>query len=700
MVTGTSESLGFSRMLGKAQGLLTLRVRGTEHHGRVLRIRSAKCTIGSDPRCTLRLRAQGVEPCHCLILRGADGTFVRRWSPRTSLNGRGFGESRLRPGDRLVVGPVELEVLEPSEAEGDRDGCSPASCVDNASAQVPHEAPRRCDAAVDRDTPDQETPGTREPRGNRPLSVDSESGSSAADSHAARSEMMARIEQSERDTERMREQLRAALAELASQQQHWDGTFAQCEAVERDLTRRLEQTSAELDCARGTAAEFQRQLQQVTEDARQRDIESELTAARSVVDSLRGELETSRHAHRQACEEWRADRDNLERQLAARSAMLLENETRHAAAAAEAREAIHTLQQEGTRLLADLDEAKQTVRRFTEVMEDRHVRDQFGPTADARESGEGTAVVERDAFGGEASGDAPTACLTRGMPATRFVAATEGQEPDAIDEMSPRRTVVLDPRRLPRAAPERGQEDGCDAPPCPTGWEEADGGSPRGLSEEAAAGGGTGCVSSAPEAGGESSPPSLPWLDPTPSGETAEPHLADDESAIARYMERLLKRVARGPGGETRPAKTAAPASGPAVDATNSPHQAGEEALLECVVAPMEPATAAPAPCGESREFAPSSIPETTQDLMAMREVANSSARAAITKSDRRQQLTLALVHAGVAAACLGSGSILSVMSAHLLSSQSVSGWIGISVGAVWLVRSGMRLLRLRHAND
>jgi len=83
-----------------------------------------------------------------------------------------------------------------------------------------------------------------------------------------------------------------------------------------------------------------------------------------------------------------------------------------------------------------------------------------------------------------------------------------------------------------------------------------------------------------------------------------------------------------------------------------------------------------------------------------MREVANSSARAAITKSDRRQQLTLALVHAGVAAACLGSGSILSVMSAHLLSSQSVSGWIGISVGAVWLVRSGMRLLRLRHAND
>jgi hypothetical protein len=475
-------------------------------------------------------------------------------------------------------------------------------------------------------------------------------------------------------------------------------TFAQCEAHERDLTSRLEQTSAELDCARDAVAELQRQLQQVCDDARQRNVESELAAARSVVDSLRGELETSRHAHQQACEEWRADRDNLERQLAARSAMLMENETRHAAAAAEAREAIRTLQQEGTRLLADLDEAKRTVRRFTEVMEDRDVRDQLGPTADARESGGGRAVVERDAFGGEASGDAPTTCLTREMPATRFVTAAEDQEPDAIDELSPRRTVVLDPRRRPRAVPERGQEDGYDAPPCPTGWENADGGSPRGLPDEAAAGGGTGCVSSTPEAGGELSPPSPPWRDPAPSGETAEPHLADDDSAIARYMERLLKRDARGPGDEERPAKTAAPASGPAVDATNSPHQAGEEALLEWVMAPMEPATAAPAPRGESLEFAPSSIPETTQGLMAMREVANSSARAAITKSDRRQQLTLALVQAGVAAACLGLGSILSVMSAHPLSSQSVSGWIGISLGTLWLVRSGMKILRCLRA--
>jgi hypothetical protein len=108
-----------------AAGELVLRVRGTQRDGQVVRLHADKCSIGADPRCTLRLRAGGVRPVHCLVLRGRGGAIVRRWAADTRLNGRAFGESPLRPGDRLTVGPVELEVVgtgamglpEPSPAE-------------------------------------------------------------------------------------------------------------------------------------------------------------------------------------------------------------------------------------------------------------------------------------------------------------------------------------------------------------------------------------------------------------------------------------------------------------------------------------------------------------------------------------------------------------------------------------------------------
>jgi len=99
-------------LLGTQPGALVLRVRGPQQGGRLLRLRSTKCTIGASPDCTLRLRSRGVRPVHCLILRGTAGTFVRRWSAGTYLNDAAFTESPLQPGDRLHIGPVELEVLQ------------------------------------------------------------------------------------------------------------------------------------------------------------------------------------------------------------------------------------------------------------------------------------------------------------------------------------------------------------------------------------------------------------------------------------------------------------------------------------------------------------------------------------------------------------------------------------------------------------
>jgi len=101
-----------SHLLGPAPGDLTLRIRGTERDGQIVRLRAAKCTVGASPQCTLRLLAPGVGPLHCLIVRGAAGSVVRKWSPDTRLNGATFTDAPLFPGDRLGIGPLELEVLE------------------------------------------------------------------------------------------------------------------------------------------------------------------------------------------------------------------------------------------------------------------------------------------------------------------------------------------------------------------------------------------------------------------------------------------------------------------------------------------------------------------------------------------------------------------------------------------------------------
>ena len=94
-------------------GELSLRIHGGNHDGQIVRLRSRKCTIGSGSQCTLRLRARGVLPLHCLIVRGTAAVIVRRWAPDTRLNGRDFQDAELTDGDILSIGPLQLEVMAP-----------------------------------------------------------------------------------------------------------------------------------------------------------------------------------------------------------------------------------------------------------------------------------------------------------------------------------------------------------------------------------------------------------------------------------------------------------------------------------------------------------------------------------------------------------------------------------------------------------
>jgi len=106
---------------GTPSGDLCLRIVGTARDGQMVRLAAPKCTIGSARGCTLRLHAAGVRPVQCVILRGARGTVARSWSGGTRLNGRSFVDAPLVAGDRLTIGPIELEVLSSTAADAARD---------------------------------------------------------------------------------------------------------------------------------------------------------------------------------------------------------------------------------------------------------------------------------------------------------------------------------------------------------------------------------------------------------------------------------------------------------------------------------------------------------------------------------------------------------------------------------------------------
>jgi hypothetical protein len=92
--------------------------------GQVLELPLGKTTIGSSPKCNVRIQQPGVQPLHCLIVHAPAGLRIRSWAGNTTLNGVPFQESALGLGDCLSVGPVELDVVDPHA------GAAPADAVE------------------------------------------------------------------------------------------------------------------------------------------------------------------------------------------------------------------------------------------------------------------------------------------------------------------------------------------------------------------------------------------------------------------------------------------------------------------------------------------------------------------------------------------------------------------------------------------
>ncbi len=122
-----------------------LRLHGGTEDNRLIPIPVGKLSIGSGPRCAVRLAYDGVRPMHCLITRDGQSLRVRRWADGILLNGVPFDEASLAPGDRLAIGSVELEVVG-TAPQDDATALPAESHPPVAAANVPPDANQNADS--------------------------------------------------------------------------------------------------------------------------------------------------------------------------------------------------------------------------------------------------------------------------------------------------------------------------------------------------------------------------------------------------------------------------------------------------------------------------------------------------------------------------------------------------------------------------
>ena len=561
-------------VLDVADGELVFQIRGSTRHGQLVRLKSIKCTIGSGPRCTLRLRVRGVQPLHCLILRGTAGTVIRRFAPDTRLNGRAFNEAELVPGDRIGIGPIEFELL----------GSSPLP--------------------------------------NAPLG------------HRSR---------------RLIEELRSARKQVAQLEQdrlRWENEQAESERQLQHFLEQLHQRSKQIDAEseRFDVREGELDTRQAALDARQGELDSrqsELDARQTDLDARQGELDT-RQTDLDACQ---GELDTRRVELDAR------------------RQELNTRQDELGARQADLD-ARQDELSTRQAELDGRQRE-----LDSRQGELNTRRVELDTRQDEVDGrqdelDTRQAELDAGQ-------AELGTRQDALNareaELAARQLEISEKCRQIEARWAEA-EAGRQGTPKPSDqeedirFEEPSHASPQSAEEVLRRAGLT--PSFDEEGADEQWSTSHGPIDrgdrgtPETSGSPPKPD-EDQEESIDDYMTRLFDRV-RETTGRTRETAALRGSLETAADRQPTPPSDSKPTgptFGRCP--PPGPPAAAITP-RKLPERAPRAVaPEKSVDLAAMRELANSSAQAAISHHARRKLIGRVAGKLLVALAALATGVIL-----------------------------------------
>jgi hypothetical protein len=484
--------------------------------------------------------------------------------------------------------------------------------------------------------------------------------------------------------EQVTAELETARGDLETRTQQWEQKLAERTAAVQDLRKQLEQagrlhardvaerqnvssriTQLEEENSRLNTELAELQQQSATSELGPKETSGGFSELQETVTGLEAELKRTRAEHQQAVAEWQSDRSNLENQLAEKDDKLLQLQQQHDTSMREAEELITSLQHEGKELLSQLQEAKYAIRHDTEMrkqIEAELARSESGETDELRKE-----VQSLEERGGQEEHEigSPTMLLTSQVDMSTVAAddselnkrddmVTPGdagiQDRPAADSSmgeQPSGTVVLDAEFKPELpdvyteivdrlrAGERPTEDQQPSPEC--------------------------------------TQPAAVRDDQVSIAAIADEDTAanDDEALIQNYMERLLQRV----GGRTQEAghteaRVEASASAETAE-TNDMDGLSEHNDLE--VEPQPSTT-------ETRSIRP----EKSEDLLAMRELANRSARMAICSSDQRRVFMSAVGEFGVAAVSLAISSTVVLMSPEWVSVYSIGGYFGLAFGCVW----------------
>jgi hypothetical protein len=693
-----------SSLLDTATGQLALLVRSANCYGQVVRIRSPKCTVGSGPNCTLRLRARGVGPLHCLIVRGQQSTVVRRWSADTLLNGQAFTDAPLVPGDRLSIGTVELEVLDTGRAS------------------------------------------------YRSAPTDRDEGSYLGEQawQAEREELQRQLGQRSGQLAALQAELEAGQKVLEEQRRYWETQQCQTATQAAEQTRQLAARVAELE-AQGHTLNEQRQQWQTEREELQR----QLGQRGDQLASLQAELETSQKAMEEERRHWEvqqgqtaaqaaeqnqqltarvaeleAERDDLQKQLGQRGEQLaslqaelqtsqktLEEERRHwevqqgqtAAQAAQQNQQLAArvaeleaerddsqkqLGQRGDQLASLQSELESSQKALDEQR--RHWEAQQGQTAaEAAEQNQQLAarVAELEAQGQALNeqrqqwqierDDLQSQLGQRGDQLASLQAELESSQKatdEARAQLAAGQQVWEEERRcwankqeaaaaeaaarLQESAVEQAAEPET-KPETPLACEKPSEAAPVSLADVLRKVGAAALLDedSTPAEENvedvETTPVARRRATDTPPAPEAKPaapaHREGDDESIDDYMSRLMERLRVGGGGSGSPSQrpqSVAPRVTP-----ESPRPAETQSREAKPAAVEKPVAAASRP-SEPVEMAPRAVaPETQIGLSAMRELANLSAKSALGQHARRQliismrtKLVIAVMGAATAA--------------------------------------------------
>ena len=564
--------LSSTSVLDPALGEIVLRVRGTSRDGQIVRLRSPKCTIGSARHCTLRLAAHGVQPLHCLILRGNRGMLVRRWAPGTLLNGRGFTDAELAPGDCLSIGPIELEVLQhdgspATQSRTPSPAWSPAGPSEpqtTSAGPVPEGSPLGLDLDGQRATLDRQR-------------QDLDRSRSAWD--AERAETEKRLASEQQQLQSRCSELQAQNLAFAEERQLW-------QPQRRETEARLDQRAAELE-AKAVALEAQR----VALEEERKQWEN----ARSESGQESSQQTAALNARRAELEEQRKSLDHKQRAL----------ETERRQWEMQCRHDERERQAELDSLRAELVNARRLL--------EEHLALQGAADAERETC---RVVQETQALAPEPAEPAHSAAKEPVNLSEVF--RSLGINPPTDDEPQPPRSSAAD-HLSPTAV--AADESAAEIPSRDTAGlsGSADHSVEQAGHRPVVRGGGDFAV---PEPPAPEATPEPPHCPPAPERRRAAARPSGDEDeSIQAYMARLLQRVGASPEAIERESQRQPPQS--SVPAAAAAPQ--EEAV---------PAVPASAPQHKPlKQLAPRTVaPEKMVPLSAMRELANLQAESAISR--------------------------------------------------------------------